>query len=509
MKVGDKIRDMLRSFLRIEPAQRQNFRITEQFDWQGNAIQNRIWYRGDSAELNEFYQQTDNATQRFWASVPTKGLEIRKCHTGLPREIIETLSGLIVADLNDFVFPRAEKQDLWAEIQTENEFRALVTEALNGCMVIGDGAFKISTAADLSDLPILEWFDGDRVEFVRKKGRVQEIVFTGYYPDDYVLKEHYGFGYVKYRLYRGETELGPKSLKDITGLVDVSFDHPYMMAVPFKIKASNKWRGRGQSFFEGKIDSFDALDESWSQWIHAMRDARPKKYIPENLIPRDENNGALLKPNAFDCQYIAVDRDAGENAKNEITLQQAAFYAEQYNATYITALDLALQGLISPSTLGIDTKKMDNAEAQREKEKTTLYTRQLIIDALTDTLEQLVNVTFKVWDTMNHRTPEGTEVDITFGEYANPSFEAVVETLSNPNTPMSIEAKVDELWGDTKDDEWKRAEVQRIREEQGLTELNELSLADEVEEKRDGSTNWRKTLDSEPKAVSELAGVGQ
>ena len=86
-----------------------------------------------------------------------------------------------------------------------------------------------------------------------------------------------------------------------------------------------------------------------------------------------------------------MEADARENASNEIILQQAAFYAEQYNATYITALDLALQGLISPSTLGIDTKKLDNAEAQREKEKTTLYTRQQIIDALSDTLRELVS----------------------------------------------------------------------------------------------------------------------
>ena len=48
-----------------------------------------------------------------------------------------------------------------------------------------------------------------------------------------------------------------------------------------------------------------------------------------------------------------------------------------------------------------------------------------------------------------------------------------METLSNPNTPMSIEAKVDELWGSTKDDAWKKDEVRRIREEKGLVSLDE------------------------------------
>lgn len=506
MKVGDRIRMALRTFLQIEPAAQQTFRIQEGLDWQGNAIQNRIWYRGDAAELNDFYRQLpDKSTQRFWAAVPTAGLEIRKIHTGLPKEIIETLSGLIVADLNDFDFPEQEKKDLWETIQSENNLRSLVTEALNGCMVIGDGAFKVSLDPEISGLPILEWYDGDRVEFVRRRGRIREVIFTSHYPKGYTLREHYGFGYVKYHLYRGETELNLTALEETAALHDVAFDKSYMLAVPFKIRASNKWKGRGQSFFEGKTDSFDALDEAWSQWVEAMRRSRPRMYIPENLIPRDEKTGTLRRPNPFDDQFIGAGSDMGENAKNEISLQQAAFYAEQYNATYITALDLALQGLISPSTLGIDTKKMDNAEAQREKEKTTLYTRQLIIDALTDALEQLVNVTFRAYDTLGGKAPEDTKVDITFGEYANPSFEAVVETLSNPNTPMSIEAKVEELWGSAKDRDWKAEEVRRIRQEQGLTELEEPSVGGELLE----GEGYESGLADGPKTVSGVAETGR
>ena len=215
--------------------------------------------------------------------------------------------------------------------------------------------------------------------------------------------------------------------------------------------------------------------------MEAMRESRPRMYIPSNLLTRNEMTGAVRRVNPFDNQYIQMEADMREAARNEITLQQAAFYAEQYNQTYITALDLALQGLISPSTLGIDTKKLDNAEAQREKEKTTLYTRQKLIDALTDALRELVQTVFKVLDTMERRTPEEVKVEITFGEYANPSFEAVVETLSNPNTPMSIEAKVDELWGDGKDEDWKRAEVRRIYQEQGLAAVEEPAAAADLE----------------------------
>ena len=51
----------------------------------------------------------------------------------------------------------------------------------------------------------------------------------------------------------------------------------------------------------------------------------------------------------------------GENAKNQIDTEQPAIPHDSYLASYCTALDLCLQGIISPSTLGIDVKKLDNA----------------------------------------------------------------------------------------------------------------------------------------------------
>ena len=67
---------------------------------------------------------------------------------------------------------------------------------------------------------------------------------------------------------------------------------------------------------------------------------------------------------------------------------------------------------------------------------------------------------------------------MNFGEYANPSFESQVETVSKAKTGgiMSIEASVDELYGDSKDDEWKKEEVARLKAEQGIVEMEEPAL---------------------------------
>ena len=143
-------------------------------------------------------------------------------------------------------------------------------------------------------------------------------------------------------------------------------------------------------------------------------------------------------------------------------------------------MDLCLQGIISPSTLGIDVKKLDNADAQREKEKATLYTRNAIVEALQDMLPKLVSAAINAYNILNKNAVEEIKVDVPFGEYANPSFESQVETLAKarPGVPMmSVEAQVEELYGDSKDEEWKKEEIARLKAEQGIAELEEPNIA--------------------------------
>mgnify|MGYP005764316705 CR=1 FL=1 len=483
MSMADKIRNALRSLLKIEPPQKQAFTVYEEMDFWANAFANKLWYKGNAYELNQFYRQLGSETCPFWGSVPTRGFEIRKIHTGIPKIVVNALVNIVMHDLNDIDFKDITKHDVWQAVCKENKFDELLSMATKDLLVVGDGAMKISLDPELSDYPILEWYPGDKVDFNYDRGRLREIIFRTKYrhkEHTYILHEVYGYGYIRYKLHNGDTQVELSRIPQTAGLTDVEFDKTFMMAVPYKMLQSDRWPGRGQSLFDGKTDNFDALDETWSQWVHAMRASRPVKYIPEILIPRNEENGKPIKANPFDNQFVATESNMAEGAKNEIEVKQPDFPASAYLATYMTALDLALQGIISPSTLGIDVKKLDNAEAQREKEKATLYTRGIIIDAMTEFLETLVDYVFKAWETAMQEHLDDTTPTVVFGEYANPSFEAVIETLSNPNTPMSIEARVDEMWGDSKDDEWKALEVSRIKEQQGIVAMTEPSLGLEM-----------------------------
>ena len=56
-KLNENIKNSVRSWLNILPASPYNFQINETLDFEGNAIRNRIWYRGDGNELEQIYQQ--------------------------------------------------------------------------------------------------------------------------------------------------------------------------------------------------------------------------------------------------------------------------------------------------------------------------------------------------------------------------------------------------------------------------------------------------------------------
>ena len=489
MGLIDMVRDKMQSFLQINPPVAMLINIQDVLDFQGNAIKNKIWYRGDAIELEQLYWQIPKhqvEMQKFWASHPTIGMEMRKIHTGLPATMVDLLAGIITANINDFAFTGSQPvADAWEQIETENNVKKIVEKSIKGTLVVGDGAYKVSLDSTLSEYPIIEYWDGESVDFKYKRGRVQEIIFKSYHKTGagtIELKERYGHGYIDYEWYRGDEPIDMPSDERFEGLERVEWDGNDMMAVPVMFYTSQKFEGRGQSIYDKKIDAFDSFDEAYSQWIDALRAGRTKQYIPENLLPRDPNSGKVLKSNPFDNRYIKTDADMKERADNKITTESGDIRHDSYMATYATALDLCLQGIMSPATLGVDVKKLDNAEAQREKEKVTLYTRDAIIEALTPSIEGLIDVAIRAYYRSIDEAVPDYEATVTFQDYANPSFESQIETIGKGKMQgiMSVEACVEELYGDDRDKEWKDEEVARLKAEQGIAEIDEPMVAGEV-----------------------------
>lgn len=471
---------MIRNFLEIDEANTINsLKVESLTTHDTETFINKIWYRGSGYELEQLYNQVKDISGnvKFWGN---KNARIRKIHTGLPSMIIDTLADIVVDNLN--IIKVEKRQEEWEDIARENNFKEMLKRAVIDVLWGGDGAFKVSIDTNISENPIIEFYSADRVDYVLNRGRIQGVVFkTNKIINDkkYLLKEIYENDKIHFVLLdEDDKEVSLEILGDKKQYLPIINKGNFLMAKRFMIRPSYKYEGRGKSVLSGKLDNFDAFDEVWSQWMLAIRKGQIKTYIPENLIPRDGRNGSLLKANDFETDFVSLEADLTEGRTNQIQTTQGNIQYEALINTYITALDQCLTGVISPSTLGIDTKKLDNAEAQREKEKTTLYKVNQIIDSLKEVIADVVDITFKVKDSLSGGNLEDAKVEVIFTSYANPSFEAQVETIGKANTTqiMSVETQVDQLWGDNKDEDWKIEETKRIKQERGIEEEAEPAI---------------------------------
>lgn len=485
-KLGERMKAMIKNLLNIQPAPITGVNLFESMPYELKTIEALMWYRGDASELDQFYKQVGNNSvmnARFWAAHTNSST--RKIHTGLPAMIVDILSYIVKNDMSDVDLKDSTGKEKWERIlKDENfDFPDIVGKGIVGALSSGDGAWKISVNKDISDVPLVEFYTADRVEYAVQYGIVYGVNFLTNIPyKNKVLRlvEKYRRGSVSYELYDGDRLFSEKELYKITGLENINFKEraDVMMAVPLLIYESPKYSNRGKSIFEGKIDDFDAFDEIVSQWLDAYRKGRTQKYIPESLIPRDRFNGELKPHNPFDNEYITVEKTMHENATasdDKIQVIQPQIPYDAFLAGYSHYLDLCLQGIISPATLGIDTGKMASADAQREKKDITGVTRNAITGKLEKVLPKLVSAILSSYDLMTNGVSEIYEPEITFGEYGAPDFDSRVDTVNKAATGniMSIETQVDELWGSSKDETWKANEVLRIKRQKGIEVTDE------------------------------------
>ena len=205
----ERMRTMLQTWLEIQPAEGRRLNIREPVSHGTNVLRNRVWYRGDAGELDQLFKQLGEdavGRARFWAAAP-ESENLRKAHSGLPAVMVDTLAGIVRADLDEMHFDDPQAARRWEDIARDNDFEALVGRAVAECLVTGDGAFKISLDPQAAPGPILEFYGADRVEYARRHGRITGVDFlTPVGRKGRVLYEEYRPGSVGYRLEDEEHE---------------------------------------------------------------------------------------------------------------------------------------------------------------------------------------------------------------------------------------------------------------------------------------------------------------
>lgn len=495
--------------------------------------ENRIWYIGDANELLNYYRvqkiygnneepiYNENRRQYFWA-ISTSETHIKRVHSGVPRAIITALTNVI--GVPNITVNGKEIPQLLEAIDFQD---LLMQRAIPLTMAEGWGAFKIiiDPNTKLFRHPIVKYYEANAVKFIVRNGKKIGCIFKDFYQlkdKNYMLVDvrrldDEGNSCIEYKLYQLEngdnTEEVPLStIPELATLTDLKIpQYRHMLAVPCVFMNDPDNPDYGRSFYDGKIDLFDDLDQSLSQRSQTCRVSTPVEYYPVDLLEKAQNGKAIM-PSVYNRQFIAKpgipNGDGSVDAK--IDTSQPSLNFEQYNQEQLSLVNMIMFGLISPATMGINVSKTDSGSSQREKEKTTIMTRNAIMSANIPIIRELVQIVLDFDDYINKGVlpNEDREISVKFNEFANPSFESLSKVLYPMWVSGAISTRmyVNKLYGSSLAEEDKEAEIKALddlRKAEGSGE-DVLSEAQALGMEREKNPTYesRDNYNNKPKAVN-------
>lgn len=466
-----------------------------------------VWYDGDGDELLNFYTRENyigfnyepfymrNKKNYFWAISSTEA-QIKRTHSGQPRNIVDTLVNIMPFPL---ISAGEDTKKLQAVVRESGLEQVYKDEQLPLTLVEGWGCWKINWDKDVSDYPSVEYVSAENVDFIYKNGKIIGIVFKNYYTSDkkrYLLLETRSIEWkpnssaaegsegervlvITNELYElpmnmaatdDDTPLKKVDLKTVPELESVEerieigpFDKLFAVPCVLLGNTSRQW-GYGRSIFTGKIDLFDDLDQALSQSSNAVRLSTPIEYIDEEYLERDKN-GLPKKPKAYDRKYVMMKGQKngdGVSTGQPVQITQPSVEFSRYSDHAVQILLQILNGILSPATLGIDIAKKDNAAAQREKEKVTIFTRNALINGEERILRSLMEQMLMAKEFMDTGavSVHSYDISVKFNEFADDSFENKLEALGKAYDmeEISTDMYLNKLYGDTLSEEERAAE---------------------------------------------------
>ena len=482
-----------------------------------------IWYQGDSDELLNFYTvQTNigynyepiynrNKRSYFWSISSTEN-DVKRTHSGQPRNIVDTLVSLIgrpevAAGMKDNKIQQADAT--LKAVLKENKFWETYTfEQMPMTLVEGWGCYKIDWDTDISKYPIITYYRAKDVDFIYSKKRLRGIIFKDYFTDgksrNYLITETRavvkGNLYIYTEVFRmSDEDIQPMTADQVAlveGLENVQLepviikDFNKFLAVPcvfYKDLVNND--GYGRSIYTGKIDLFDDLDQCLSQSANTVRRSTPVEYFNTDFLERDKNNLPIM-PKVYDRKYTSFQGgrtiDGVQNTTQPVQVTQPQLQFNEYSVEAQNILLQIISGLMSPATMGIDVAKKDNADAQREKEKITIFTRNVLIEAETENiLKPLFNQVLEAVQLMkdSQSTCDDYSISIKYSEFADDSFENKLQKLGEAYVKgtISTDMYLDKLYGDTLSTTERDREMKYLKER----EEKDTNPFDEVNGKGD------------------------
>ena len=442
--------------------------------------ENAIWYKGNPDYLLWWYtkgviydgiqiimnqQVSRNWCNYYWTKSALEE-NIKRTHSGLPRQMIEVLQSCLG---NPIIKCKDKaKEKVVNDILDENNAIQLIARQVKMDMAIGDGCYLVNVDKDKSDYPIIEWVDGRDVSYEYTGSKITGVVvckfhdfngttYTCYERRSTIREKGKRCATITYKLFendskKGYVEVPLNTIPQTSHLENLKFNNiPFMLAVP-TMRIMDEETKRGVSIYRGRIDIFDDLDQNISQEANIMRAITPVEYIDSNLLEKDGDNNPIM-PSAFGKQFIIY--RGSENYNQTPNNVDTHFYQIDFTKLNVESQESytrAMNGIISPATMGMDISRKDNALAQREKEKITLQTLKSLKEYETDVIERLCNISLSLYDLMLNKNAEyeDYEVEVSFRDYATPSLSEKINTYKDAvkDGVMSVDRFILECYGD-------------------------------------------------------------
>lgn len=474
-----------------------------------------VWYAGDSDELLNFYTHGNtisyfyepfysrNKKSYFWAINSTEN-DIKRTHSGQPKNIVDILTAIMglpevkagPKELPEFY--NKVNNTLQAIIDDNNFWEIYEQEQVPYTMVEGWGCWKIAWDTDVSKYPIPMYYRAENVEFIYKLNRIVGVIFKDYYSDG---KRQYLITETRYTAH-GDLIID-KEIFEKTGVVEddatlkkIDFEdvpafagvekklivegYRNLLAVPCIYLKDPTGDTPGRSLFAGKIDLFDDLDQALSQSANTVRKSTPVEYFDTDFLERDRQTGMPIQPKVYDRKYVmvkgATSADGTSMSKEPVTVTQPNLDFSKYSTEAKEILLQIMNGIISPATLGMDIAKKDNAEAQREKEKVTIFTRNKLARCEKKILEKLFNELLIANELMSTGTVTVFDytISVNYPEFADESFENKITVLGDMLSKGAISYKMylTKLYGGTLSEEDYKQELEFLEEQHKGEEEN-------------------------------------
>ena len=488
----------------MSPTEEEKMAFVNDFDevMNNNIVLYDTWAEGDSDELLRVYNYNarieyftepwyyKNDRSYFWAT-SSKEKGIKRSHSGFAKNMLDTIvavCGTPVEHVDGGIQLNGIGVDkVLNGIIKENDFFSIYRKTQLPCTLKeGWGAYKIHWNVDVyGEEPVITYYRALNVRIYKRCNRVMGMTFLDWYRgpkgERYLVAETRVWSPVRKGTFYVDCfcDRGAGTLAEVTEDLEylpksgiVYSNMPCLFAEPCSLYEDTVHGYAGKSIFAGKLDLLDDLDQAISQAANTVRRSTPVQVFDLEYAERD-SHGIPKLPSLFECRFVAV--QGTKNALGEtnshgkpIETIQPNLNTQMYDDHIQMIQRLIMNGMLSPATMGMDVALKDNADAQREKEKVTIFTRNHICAEESRILASVLNqaLVAKEYLATGRITKLDWGVSVEYPSFADASYESKLQTMSAvlANGGVSPEMYVEKVYGADISDERKQEEIKWLQE---------------------------------------------